>query len=689
MSGIFSAMQHRVEAGDDAIAIDPVTGPSLSYAQLLPLVGQKMRALEEILDPGTVLATRLDHGLDEALVELAALASGHPLLSLPLFFSEAQTSHALVASGARHIAGPDGVKATPLPPAAPAQIPLGTARISFTSGSTGMPKGICLSEDHMMTVARSVIDAVGVGMAGRHLAILPPGILLETVAGFFTTLLAGGCYVCPPQADVGLANPFRPDFAAMLRAIADLEITSLILVPEYLAGLVAQMEQSGDRLPLLRLVAVGGARISPSQIMRARALGLPVRQGYGLTECASVVSLEEANGYVPGSAGTPLRHMRARLASDGEILLEGPLCLGAIGGEPPETPFHTGDVGRIDDAGRLWVEGRKSNLIITSFGRNISPEWVETSLLAQPEIAQAMVHGDGMAQLEALLVPAWADADLAAAVARANATLPAYAHVGAWREAAHFTPDNGMLTGNGRLRRDAIAATWLGETSFFDRLEASTVRDRLRFLSIPQLQAGLGGTISLQAYRDYLAQAYHHVRHTVPLMRSARERLGHRRDLLAALDEYIVEEEGHEEWILNDIAAAGGDAEAVRASAPHPSTAAMVSHAYDRIATGNPVSFFGMVYVLESVSIALASRGASAVAANLGLPPEAFTYLTSHGALDQEHMVFFRDLVNGFEDEADRLAVIAMAQEMFALFGNVFSSIDLGAPQEESIHVAA
>ncbi|MEJ2459407.1 MAG: iron-containing redox enzyme family protein, partial [Novosphingobium sp.] len=501
----------------------------------------------------------------------------------------------------------------------------------------------------------------------------------------FATILAGGTYVCPPQAEVGLADPFRPDFGTMARKLAAWEITSLILVPEYLAGLVTVMEKTGISLPRLTLVAVGGARVPGELLDRARALGLPVRQGYGLTECASVVSLESVHEDAPGSAGRPLAHMKARIAPDGEIVLEGEMFLGTIGEPRDPGPLFTGDIGRIDDQGRLWVEGRKSALIVTSFGRNISPEWVEAELTAQPDVLQAMVHGDGMPAPEALLVPARPDADLAAAVAAANAALPAYARIAKWREVAPFTPTSGQLTGNGRLRRAAIAAMWLdGEPRFFDELEAATVRGRLGFLAVPQVRAGLAGTISRRMYIDYLQQAWHHVRHTVPLMQAARARLLDRPDLLSALDEYISEETGHEEWILADIAAAGGNADAARASDPAPATKAMVDHAYRCIEEGNPVSFFGMVYVLESVSVAMAQRGASAVAENLGLPPEAFTYLTSHGALDQDHMAFYADLVNGLEREDDRAAILTMAREMFGLFGGVFASIEM-----EDLHVAA
>ena len=686
MTGVLAAIRSHAATRPHDMALDPCAASPVRWSEFAVLVEQRATRFAIEFDPMRPVAVLCDHSPDAAVLELALLDAAIPVLSLPAFFTDDQRTHALSTCGAQAIFASSPLEDAEMCRTAPVPLPSATARISFTSGSTGTPKGICLSVEHMQTVARSVISAVGAQHAGRHLALLPPGILLETVAGFFATLIAGGTYVCPSQADAGLANPFRPDFRQMLDLIATQRITSLILVPEYLAGLVAAMDTSGTRLPDLTLLAVGGARTPSELIAHARRLGLPLRQGYGMTECASVVSLEESPDNMPGSVGKPLAHLNVSVATDGEIMLDDPPFLGFIGGARAHGPLATGDVGRIDELGRLWIEGRKSNLIVSSYGRNISPEWVEAALIAQPDIAQVMVHGDGKPAVEALLVPAHPEADLARAVATANASLPEYARIAEWREVAHFTPANGMLTGNGRLRRDVIAAAWLAEGTpeFFTQLEAITTRQRLRFLSIPQVQAGLAGTISLATYRDYLAQAWHHVRHTVPLLRAARAKLGQRSALAAALDEYIEEEEGHEEWILNDIRAAGGNAEAVRASLPAPATAAMIRHAYDRIAHGNPVSFFGMVYVLESVSVALASRGASAVAERLGLPPEAFTYLTSHGALDQEHMRFFARLVNGLDDAADRTAIATMAQEMFGLFGALFASIEL-----EALNVAA
>lgn len=211
---------------------------------------------------------------------------------------------------------------------------------------------------------------------------------------------------------------------------------------------------------------------------------------------------------------------------------------------------------------------------------------------------------------------------------------------------------------------------------FFDEIRVATQNEARRLQSTPQIVDALHGRITRQAYIDYLTQAYHHVRHTVPLMQAAKARLddAHAR-FRTALDEYIEEETGHEEWILDDIAKAGGNADAVRRSQPNEATELMVAYAYDQVQRGNPMSFFGMVYVLEGTSIQLADMGAKAVQASLGLPPAAFRYLTSHGALDIEHMAFFENLMNEVESPDDRAAIIHMARRMFGLFAGVFASI--------------
>ena len=691
MTRLLDAIRGHAERRPNAIAIDGVA--PVAWATLARVLPQLAEDLATRFADGRPVALQVDQGVGECLLDLALLEAGIPTIPLPAFFTAAQTDHALDAAGAEVLLlGPVTFSLDAHPglqvreerrnrSAKP--LPVGTARITFTSGSTGDPKGICLSRDHLLRVAQAVVDTLGVHHAGRHLPLLPPGILLENVAGFHATMLAGGTYVALPQSAVGMADPFRPDIMAILNTIERQAITSLILVPDYLAGLVAAMRATGIRLPRLTLVAVGGARIDPLLLDAAADLGLPVRQGYGLTEYASVVALDDGDPASRGSVGRSIGANTIRLAEDGEILIDGPLFLGTVGDPRAPGPLATGDLGRIDDAGRLWIEGRKSALIVTSHGRNVSPEWVEGVLTRQPAIFQAMARGDGRATRDARRGPSAPSADVDAAVDAANAALPPYARVARWQVVAPFTPATGLLTGNGRLRRAAIDAAYpyqetLVDQPFFDRLVSETREAQARFAMTPQLIAGMTGRITRADYIAYLTEAFHHVRHTVPLMQEARARLSHRPVLVAARDEYIEEETGHEFWILEDIEAAGGDSVAA-SRAPSPATRAMVEYAYRTIREGNPAAFFGMVYVLEGTSIAMASHGAGAVQASLGLPADAFHYLTSHGALAQDHMVFFEKLMNRIDDPEDQRAIIDMANAMFGLFGGLFAGIELEA----------
>lgn len=213
-------------------------------------------------------------------------------------------------------------------------------------------------------------------------------------------------------------------------------------------------------------------------------------------------------------------------------------------------------------------------------------------------------------------------------------------------------------------------------SKFFERLQQETQSGRDSFLSIPIIVQGARGDISKETYVAFLAQAYHHVKHTVPLLMACGSKLPMEKEWLReAIAEYIEEETGHQEWILNDIQACGHDKERIRASSPLPATELMVAYAYDSIHRGNPVSFFGMVLVLEGSSVQLATHAAGNIKASLGLPDAAFSYLQSHGSLDVSHMDFFAGLMNRVEDEADQQAIIHMANMMYQLYGDVFRSL--------------
>ena len=216
--------------------------------------------------------------------------------------------------------------------------------------------------------------------------------------------------------------------------------------------------------------------------------------------------------------------------------------------------------------------------------------------------------------------------------------------------------------------------------NFFDQLQEATAADREYLMSAPLVNDSLAGKVTLEYYVAYLCQAYHHVKHTVPLLMATGARLPESHEWLrAAVAEYIEEECGHQEWILNDIEACGFQRDPARLSKPTLATELMVAYAYDTIQRGNPVSFFGMVHVLEGTSIAAADAAAAGIQKSLRLPDDAFTYLRSHGALDQSHVKFFASLMNRIDAAVDQDSIVHSARVFYRLFGDVLRSV---APEQ-------
>lgn len=217
--------------------------------------------------------------------------------------------------------------------------------------------------------------------------------------------------------------------------------------------------------------------------------------------------------------------------------------------------------------------------------------------------------------------------------------------------------------------------------TFLQELTEATRADRDALLASPVIADCLAGRVTREAYIAFLAEAYHHVKHTVPLLMACGSRLTERhawlRDGLVA---YIAEEHGHERWILDDIAACGADPDRVVARGPSLATELMVSFVYDQVERVNPLSLFGMVFVLEGTSVSIATRAAATIANKLGLPNDALRYLLSHGSIDQKHIEDFAHLVNRFDAARDRAAVVHTARVIFKLYGDMFR----GLPRAEA-----
>jgi long-chain acyl-CoA synthetase len=415
------------------------------------------------------------------VMDLVALQTQIPLVPLPFFFSDAQLLHAVLDAGAdtlitdtperfSQILGDFVIRKSTLTVASKRlmrfdlnvtakNLPKGTAKITYTSGTTGQPKGVCLSQDAMFAVASSIATAATLKAQSQHLCVLPLSTLLENVAGVYASLLAGATVHLLPSETVGFVGS-QFDIQLLHAAFVATKANSAILIPELLGALLSKLESGAAALEHLTFLAVGGAKVSLSLLTRAQLLGLPVYEGYGLSECASVVTLNTVNSSKIGSVGKALLHVTIKLSEDHEILVKGQHFLGYTNADSTKLDewLATGDIGEIDADGFVYIKGRKKNIFITSFGRNVSPEWVESVLLNADCIAQVCVFGEAKPWNVALIVPkpTATQQEIQQAIDIANTHLPDYACIKQWLTAEPFTPANQQLTANGRLKREVI-----------------------------------------------------------------------------------------------------------------------------------------------------------------------------------------------------------------------------------------
>jgi len=474
---------HQIASNDpDRIALEG-TEERLTYGELDIAVAEAAHELNAL--ELRTLGLLANNGLPWALADLAALAANVPLVPVPLFFSPNQILHVMGDAGMDALLTDQPKQIESLLQSADIRfhrvgelcglhlirlhgvgiktLPQGTVKITYTSGTTGEPKGVCLSLTQIETVAASLRDASEAQAGDRHLSLTPLSTLLENVGGIYVPLLAGASTCLLPLQEVGLNGASGLDIGRMLLAMSERQASSAILAPQMLQAMVAAAD-AGKAIPqYLRFVAVGGAPVAPRLLERAHKHGIPVFEGYGLSECASVVALNTSAHCCLGSVGKPLPHVSVSFSADGEILVSGSTFLGYLGQQPPAQPWPTGDIGYMDHEGFLHVTGRKKSLFITSFGRNVAPEWVERELTQHPAIAQAAVFGEAKPFNVAVIVIRQGFSTLHAntAVQLANQALPDYARIHSWIIAeTPFTSINQQMTANGRLKREAILANY-------------------------------------------------------------------------------------------------------------------------------------------------------------------------------------------------------------------------------------
>ena len=427
------------------------------------------------------LALVAQNSLQWVIADLACRQAEVCVLTLPDYFSDMQLQFSIDCAGADAVLTDDSERLLRIVESEPIRveansmsgltlhrvvapketlIPDSTQKITFSSGSTGEPRGVCLSSEHQLNVASSLAASSPVEKP-RHLCLLPLSTLLENVGGVYCALLAGGTVIVPSTEETGFSGSSGLEILKLLDVIERHQPTSFILIPQMLVALVAALAEGWRPPDSVEFVAVGGGRVAPDLIHQARSCGLPVFEGYGLSESGSVACLNLPGQDMPGSVGKPLDHVQVS-TEQGEILIRGNTFLGYL--DDPESWYPevvmTGDLGHIDENGYVYIGGRSKNVLISNFGRNINPEWIESQLVSDPSLAQCVVFGDARPWCVALIAPvdsSCTDADIQACVDHSNRQLPDYARVLGWhRLSPQLSASDGLLTSNGRPRRALI-----------------------------------------------------------------------------------------------------------------------------------------------------------------------------------------------------------------------------------------
>ena len=284
------------------------------------------------------------------------------------------------------------------------------ATILYTSGTTGEPKGVMLSQGNLASNACATLAAFGDEPPQLRLNFLPLSHIFARTCDLYVWLAEGSRLALAQSRETVLAD------CALVRP------TSLNGVPYFYdkvyRGLCAKgvQDQPGIISTALggeiRKCCAGGAALPDHLYEYYLQQGVPILQGYGLSESSPVITVSTPAHFRRGSCGRPIPGIEVRLAADGEILSRGPHIMQGYFKNPTATAdvltdgwLATGDLGRLDDEGFLYITGRKKEILVTSGGKNIAPVFLESLLTEDPLIAQAMVLGDGRSYLTALIVP--------------------------------------------------------------------------------------------------------------------------------------------------------------------------------------------------------------------------------------------------------------------------------------------
>ena len=344
-----------------------------------------------------VIGILSDNGYRSAAAECGISATKSVLVSLPKFFSDEQLKEIIKDSNIELIySDENNFKRAKslfnnaslfLDNTCELKLPKENQhkRIIYTSGTTGKPKGVIQTCGQINFITQQLIDTFNIDESDKYFSLLPQSTLLEQIAAIHCTLLAGSVTVFKTDISNEIFN-LKNNFVDVLFFK---RITLLCLTPFLLNRMLQNFEPSILNAILFKAVTIGGSKTPISLLNEARKYNLPIYEGYGLSECCSVVSVNKFDENKIGSVGKPFKDLDVKIINN-EIVVKGSTVMQGYQNKPllNNNEIFTGDVGYFDEDGYLFVEGRKDEIIALKNGRNINPTWIEDLVLAKTNIKE-------------------------------------------------------------------------------------------------------------------------------------------------------------------------------------------------------------------------------------------------------------------------------------------------------------